>query len=93
MTRKMTATEAKAKILALLDEVAAITWFELAWPVEHERIQLTIPVRSWLQRLAEQVRTVGITPSVAAPAISLPSSFPGNPADRLIYSTAVEHGW
>lgn len=73
--------------------VAAITWFELAWLAEHERIQVTIPVRSWLQQLAEQVRTVGITPAVASTAVSLPSSFPGDPADRLIYATAVEHGW
>ncbi|MBX9640509.1 MAG: PIN domain-containing protein [Mycobacteriaceae bacterium] len=73
--------------------VAAITWFELAWLAEHERILLTIPARTWLQRLSEHVRTVGITPSVAATAVSLPSSFPGDPADRLIYATAVEHGW
>jgi PIN domain nuclease of toxin-antitoxin system len=73
--------------------VAAITWFELAWLAEHERIQLTIPVNLWLQRLAEHVRTVGITPSIAVTAVSLPSSFPGDPADRLIYATAVEHGW
>ncbi len=73
--------------------VAAVTWFELAWLAEHERIRLTIPMRSWLQLLAEHVRTVGITPSVAATAVSLPSSFPGDPADRLIYATAVEHGW
>jgi PIN domain nuclease of toxin-antitoxin system len=73
--------------------VAAITWFELAWLAEHERIQLTIPMRTWLQQLAEHVRTVGFTPSVAATAVSLPSSFPGDPADRLIYATAVEHGW
>lgn len=36
---------------------------------------------------------VGITPSVAATAVALPSSFPGDPADRLIYATAIEHGW
>ncbi|BBY07999.1 type II toxin-antitoxin system VapC family toxin [Mycobacterium noviomagense] len=73
--------------------VAAITWFELAWLAEHERIQLTIPVTSWLQQLADHVRTVGITPAVAATAVALPSSFPGDPADRLIYATAIEHGW
>ena len=73
--------------------VAAITWYELAWLAEHERIQSTIPVGSWLHQLAEQVRTVGITPAVAATAASLPSSFLGDPADRLIYATAVEHGW
>jgi PIN domain nuclease of toxin-antitoxin system len=73
--------------------VAAITWFELAWLVQHERILLTIPMRSWLGQLAQHVRTVGITASVAATAVSLPSSFPGDPADRLIYASAVEHGW
>jgi PIN domain nuclease of toxin-antitoxin system len=73
--------------------VAAISWFELAWLARNERIFLTIPVRSWLERLAAQLRTVGVTPAVAETAVSLPSLFPGDPADRLIYATAVEHGW
>ena len=73
--------------------VSAITWFELAWLARSERIVITIPVRSWLHDLADQVRTVAITPAVAATAVSLPASFPGDPADRLIYATAVEHGW
>jgi PIN domain nuclease of toxin-antitoxin system len=73
--------------------VAAISWFELAWLARHERITLTIPVRSWLEQLAADVRTVGITPAIADTAVSLPASFPGDPADRLIYATAIEHGW
>jgi PIN domain nuclease of toxin-antitoxin system len=73
--------------------VSAITWFELAWLAKHERIVVTIPVRTWLQQLSGQVRTIGITPAIADAAASLPSSFPGDPADRLIYATAVEHGW
>ncbi len=72
--------------------VAAVSWFELAWLAEHERITVTIPVRSWLEQLAAQVRTLPLTPAVAATAVSLPSSFPGDPADRLIYATAIEHG-
>jgi PIN domain nuclease of toxin-antitoxin system len=72
--------------------VAAISWFELAWLARHERIVLTIPVRSWLEGLASQLRTIGITPAIADAATDLPSSFPGDPADRLIYATAVEHG-
>src|SRR5690349_18757391 len=59
--------------------VAAISWFELAWMEEHERITLTIPIRSWLEHLAVLVRTVPLTPAVAATALSLPSSFPGDP--------------
>ena len=54
---------------------------------------VTIPVRSWLEQLGAQVRTIPLTPAIAATAVSLPSSFPGDPADRLIYATAVEHGW
>jgi PIN domain nuclease of toxin-antitoxin system len=73
--------------------VASITWFELAWLATHERIDVSIPIRAWLDGLSGQVRTVGTTPSIALAAVSLSSSFPGDSADRLIYATAVEHGW
>ena len=72
--------------------VADISWFELAWLASHDRIVLTIPVPAWLQRLGALVRTIAITPAIAAAALALPPSFPGDPADRLIYATAVEHG-
>jgi PIN domain nuclease of toxin-antitoxin system len=73
--------------------IADISWFELAWLAHHERIVLSIPMGSWLRNLAEQVRTVPVTPAIAATAVSLPSTFPGDPADRLIYATAIELGW
>lgn len=72
--------------------VSAISWYELAWLARHERITVTVPIRSWLQGLAAQLRTIGMTPAIADTAVALPSSFPGDPADRLIYATAVEHG-
>lgn len=72
--------------------MAAIAWFELAWLAKHERIVVTIPIRSWLEHLAAQVRTLPLTPAIADTAVSLPSSFPGDPADRLTYATAIEHG-
>jgi PIN domain nuclease of toxin-antitoxin system len=52
-----------------------------------------MPTRFWLEQLADQIRTVSITPAIADTAVSLPRSFPGDPADRLIYATAVENGW
>jgi PIN domain nuclease of toxin-antitoxin system len=70
--------------------VAAISWYELAWLAEHERIAVSIPIPSWLRGLAAQVRTIPIDPAIAHAAVSLPSSFPGDPADRMIYATAVE---
>lgn len=82
------------KALETADElvVAAISWYELAWLAKHERITVNIPIRSWLQGLAAQLRTIGMTPAIADTAVGLPSSFPGDPADRLIYATAIEHG-
>jgi PIN domain nuclease of toxin-antitoxin system len=86
---------AAGEALAAADElaVAAVSWFELAWLAKHERIVVAIPIRSWLEQLAREVRTVGITPAIADTAVSLLSSFPGDSADRLIYATAIEHGW
>ena len=82
------------KALERADElvVAAISWYELAWLARHERIAVTVPIRSWLDGLASQLRTIGVTPAVADTAVNLPTSFPGDPADRLIYATAIEHG-
>ena len=73
--------------------VADISWFELAWLARHERIVVAIPIAAWLQQLAGQVRTIPMSPAIAATAVGLPSSFPGDPADRLIYATAIENGW
>jgi PIN domain nuclease of toxin-antitoxin system len=73
--------------------VASISWFELAWLAEHQRILVSVPVRAWLAQLSELVGTAIIAPAVDASAATLPASFPGDPADRLIYATAVEHGW
>lgn len=87
-------SSAARKALEGTDElvVAAISWYELAWLARHERITVTVPIRSWLEGLASQLRTVAVTPAVADTAVGLPASFPGDPADRLIYATAIEHG-
>jgi PIN domain nuclease of toxin-antitoxin system len=84
-------SQAAAQAVTEADElvVASITWFELAWLAQRERIVLSIPIRTWLDGLASEVRTLGITPVIAATAVSLPTSFPGDPADRLIYVLLV----
>ncbi len=71
--------------------VAAISWVELAWMARAERVALSVPARSWLHSLAAQLRTIPISPAIADTAMAVPSSFPGDPADRLIYATAREH--
>ncbi len=73
--------------------VAAITWYELAWLARRGRISVRIPIDRWLGELARSVRTVAISPAIAAIAAALPRSLPSDPADRLIYATSVENGW
>jgi len=73
--------------------VSGVTWYELAWLAKHERIELSTPPRTWLAEIARDVRTIGITPAIADTAAALPSTFPGDPADRIIYATAIENGW
>jgi PIN domain nuclease of toxin-antitoxin system len=82
------------RVLDAADEllIAAISWYELGWLAEKQRIVIDIPVRSWLEDLSAQVRTVGITPAIADTAVGLPSTFPRDPTDRIIYATAIEHG-
>jgi len=82
------------RVLKAADEllVAASSWYELAWLAERKRIVIDVPIRSWLEGLGAQVRTVGVTPAIAASAAALPASFPRDPTDRLIYATAIEHG-
>ncbi|MHB2023556.1 MAG: type II toxin-antitoxin system VapC family toxin [Mycobacteriales bacterium] len=86
---------AAAEALDGADELAvsAVSWYELAWLAAHQRISLAVPARAWLEELGQDVRTVAITPAIADTAVSLPPSFPGDPADRLIYATAIELGW
>jgi PIN domain nuclease of toxin-antitoxin system len=73
--------------------VAATSWYELARLVHRGRIGTSVPARAYVEGLARDVRTVAMTPSIAVAAAELPKSFPGDPADRQIYATALELGW
>ncbi len=87
-------SDGAATMVEAADElaVASISWYELAWLADHGRILIDVPLRSWLGALAREVRTVPVTPSIAATAVELPTAFPGDPADRIIYGTAIELG-
>jgi PIN domain nuclease of toxin-antitoxin system len=82
------------RALKAADELAvsAITWYELAWLARHGRIILSVPVGTWLHEISRDVRTFGISPAIADTATALPGGFPGDPADRIIYATAIEEG-
>jgi PIN domain nuclease of toxin-antitoxin system len=71
--------------------VSAISVWELATLERLERLKLTPDSRLWIRRaLAEpSVETAPVTPEIGMLAGSLPMPFPGDPADRIIYATAV----
>ena len=73
--------------------VADISWFELAQLVRDGRVRPREPVRAWLTRIQQHVRSVPISPAIAATAAALEGGFPEDPFDRIIYATAIEHGW
>ena len=60
-------SRAAANAIEESDELAvsAISWYELAWMARHERIELSISVRSWLDELSRDVRSIGISPAIA----------------------------
>ena len=72
--------------------IAAITLWELAWLAENDRIQVTGSVESFVRETAARLMVEPITPEIAAFAVQLPSSFPKDPADRLIAATAMVEG-
>jgi len=73
--------------------VASVTWYELAWLAHAGRVVADTPIRSWLAELSRDIRSVGVTPAIAATAAGLQPPFPSDPADRIIYATAIEQGW
>jgi PIN domain nuclease of toxin-antitoxin system len=87
---------AREAIVAEIDRaISTISAQEIAYLVMRGRMELDRPVRIWISDVlrTNQVHAVVPSVSIAVRAGSLDSAdFPGDPADRLIYATAVEHG-
>jgi PIN domain nuclease of toxin-antitoxin system len=71
--------------------VPAICCLEAATLAARGRITLDRPALEWiLEALAlPRVELLALTPAVAVKAARLPTTFPGDPADRLIVATAL----
>lgn len=74
--------------------VPAICCLEVATLAVRGRIVLDRPILEWLHDAlaAPRVELMSLTPAVAVEAAELPTSFPGDPADRLIVATAILEG-
>ena len=72
--------------------VSAISFWEAAMQIEKGRIQLGIPAHVWRQDLLSAgLREIPVDGEIGLTAATL-QGFHGDPADRLIASTALLHG-
>ena len=88
-------SSAQRRVLSAADgdsplRVSDISLWEIATLHSLGRIQLTLPLREWLEKAAAPplVRRHGISPAVAAEVTALPDSFHRDPADRILVATA-----
>lgn len=74
--------------------VCTISCYEIARASARGRIRLDRDMSTWItQALAvERVEPLELTHRVATEAGALGPEFPGDPVDRIIYATTVEHG-
>ena len=86
---------AQRQVLAAADRgspvlVADVSLWEVATLHRLGRIQLSLPLREWLEKAVAPplVRRQDIPPAVAAELASLPDSFHRDPADRILVATA-----
>ena len=70
-----------------------ISLWEVAMLVERGRLSLDVPLEAWLDAAAHprSVRTLPVSPQVAAAAAALPDTFHRDPADRLIVAASRVH--
>ena len=74
--------------------ISLVSVQEIAYLVVRDRLRMDRPVESWIGDAlsVHDVRALPPTVSTALRAGSLdPAEFHGDPIDRLIYATAVEH--
>lgn len=72
--------------------VSAISCFEVAWLVQHGRVELSESLNLWFEKAlsGSGIDLVAITPEIARIAVQLPEHH-RDPQDRLIIATALAH--
>ncbi|MGA9042890.1 MAG: type II toxin-antitoxin system VapC family toxin [Terriglobales bacterium] len=72
--------------------ISDMTLLEIAIIESKRRIQLNPSLETFLAEVEARFVVMPITGRICAQAIALPSSYPKDPADRIIGSTALVHG-
>jgi len=72
--------------------IASITLWELAWLAENQRVLYPGSVEAFVRETVSRVAVKALSPEIAAVAAHMPDSYPKDPSDRLIGSTAIVSG-
>lgn len=72
--------------------VASFTLFELAWIAANLRIPIAGSIESFVNETISRVMVKPMTPGIVSLAVRLPSTYPKDPADRVIAATALVEG-
>jgi PIN domain nuclease of toxin-antitoxin system len=72
--------------------ISAITLWEAAWLMTHRRVDFTGPPETFLEEISSRTAVFPITSQIAILANQLPTTYPRDPSDRLIGSTAMSEG-
>jgi PIN domain nuclease of toxin-antitoxin system len=72
--------------------VSTITLWELSWLAQNGRIQVLSSVETFVRETVARVILKPMTPEITAVAVRLPATYPKDPADRVIGSTAIVEG-
>jgi PIN domain nuclease of toxin-antitoxin system len=72
--------------------ITTISLLELARLAENHRIALSQSVERFLAEAVSRVIVKPMTPEIVGLAVRLPSTFPKDPADRVIAATAMADG-
>jgi PIN domain nuclease of toxin-antitoxin system len=69
--------------------ISAISCWEVAKLVQHQRLALPCPVSDWLQQALSYpgVKLIELTPAISVESTQLPGEFHRDPADQIIVAT------
>lgn len=73
--------------------VSVISCWEVAMLVAKQRLRLIMDVEDWIELALERpkIQLLPIDPKIAVLSTRLPGTFQGDPADRLIAATCLNH--
>jgi PIN domain nuclease of toxin-antitoxin system len=72
--------------------VASITLWELAWLAENRRVLYSGSVEAFVRETISRVVVKSLNPEIVGVAAHMPDTYPKDPSDRLIGSTAIVGG-